>query len=355
MLVFWEEILMYLLVRALKLIEDILDIFSYSINLDIMYYQNNKVNILELLISNTIIENIFWSIFILTIGLFCIFTIIGIIKNMITNTEMFYDVLKKFLFSLISIFVMLLFVFMIIIISNLLLEEINNLFPLKKELKLSNMIFDLCVGEWSNGYSILEVDFSMITIRDLLGDYKDFVLNIWPSSWSNNGMIVVDKFMFLPAIITTFTVLVSLIITVINLIKRIYEFLLLYFVMPISMSVIPLDNGRRFKNWIGQFIEKILIAFGNVLSLNITILILPIVNELQISESNSYINSIFRLFLIISGVIIIPFAQKMIIKVLGRSRKYENTNNTYYNSYYESNALNHEFDNITHRYIEKNI
>ena len=86
MLIFLQELSLQLFLWLLALIDGLMEIFSAIAGITNVNYQGKSVNIIEFLAGNSTIGTIFWCIFILAVGLTCIFTIVGLVKNMIANT-----------------------------------------------------------------------------------------------------------------------------------------------------------------------------------------------------------------------------------------------------------------------------
>ena len=61
----------------LKLIDGIMEIFDGISGITTIQYRNQEVYIIDLVIGDSTITTIFWCIFILAIGLTCIFTIVA--------------------------------------------------------------------------------------------------------------------------------------------------------------------------------------------------------------------------------------------------------------------------------------
>ena len=92
-------------------------------------------------------------------------------------------------------------------------------------------------------------------------------------------MVNPDGFLYLPSLIAGIALLLSLITAVLNLAKRVYEIIVVYLVMPVSLSTLPLDEGARFKIWRETLITKIIIAYGAVFAVNVFVLLMPIVTK----------------------------------------------------------------------------
>ncbi len=176
------------------LVDGIMNIFSSISGIITVDYGGEQVNLIELVITGNSIETIFWCIFILAVGLACIFTIVAVIKNMIASNKNMSSIIGKFFLSLLGTMAMLAVVMLGIIIANSLLVMIAEIFQLENSTKLSNAIFNACVGDWLNGYSMAEVDITTLTVSDIFGDYNSAVFGIWPTSWKGNGMVDPNTF-----------------------------------------------------------------------------------------------------------------------------------------------------------------
>ena len=69
------------------LIDGLMEIFSAISGVTNVNYHGQSINIIEFLSGNSTVMTIFWCIFILAIGLTCIFTIVGLVKNMVANNR----------------------------------------------------------------------------------------------------------------------------------------------------------------------------------------------------------------------------------------------------------------------------
>lgn len=80
MILFFQEIGMQLFLWLLRMIDGLMEIFSAISGVATVNYHGQQVNILELLVGDSTIAAIFWCIFILAIGLTCIFAIVGLVR-----------------------------------------------------------------------------------------------------------------------------------------------------------------------------------------------------------------------------------------------------------------------------------
>lgn len=319
MIIFFQELVLLLFLWLLRLIDGLMELFNGISGVTDVMLNGRRVNIIDALVGDSTVSIIFWCIFILAIGLSSIFTIVAFVKNMISNNRSISGILGKFCLSLLGTMAMLAVVFLGILISNATLKLVAEIFQIGNTTKLSNMIFESCVGDWVNGYSISEIDVATLSVSDIFGGYKATLFGIWPTEWKLNGMVNPETFLYLPALICSIGVIISLIIAVVNLAKRVYEIVFMYIIMPLSMSTISLDDGARFKIWREVFVTKILLAYGSVFAVNIFILILPIIMKMQIPEVSSFAKAIFRLFMIVGGCLLIPAGQNLFARLFGQA------------------------------------
>ena len=319
MLIFFQELILLLFLWFLKVIDGIMEIFSAIAGVTDVTYQGERVNIIEFIVGDSTVGTIFWCVFILAVGLTCIFTIVALVKNMIANNRNITTIIGKFFLALLGTLAMVVVVILGILISNAILVLVSEIFEIGNTTKLSNSIFNACVGDWVNGYSINEINVSTLSVRKIFGDYNTAAFGIWPTSWKNNGMVNPDTFLYLPSMIASIGLMIAMVVAIINLAKRVYEIVLLYIVLPVSMSTIAVDDGARFKIWRETFITKIVLAYGTVFSVNIFILILPIISKMKIPGVSNFANSMFLIFMIIGGALVIPAGQTLFARLFGQA------------------------------------
>lgn len=317
MLIFIQELGLQLFLWMLQLIDGLMEIFSAIAGITNVNYRGQSINIIKFLAGNSTIMTVFWCVFILSIGLACIFTIVGLVKNMIVNNRNVSTIVGKFFLVLLGTMAMLAVVFLGILIANSLLQLLAKIFQVQNTTKLSNAIFNACVGNRINGYDINKVNVTSLSVGQIFGGYSTAFFGIWPKSWKCNGMVNPNTFMYLPALIAGVALLIALIIAILNLAKRIYEIFFMFFCMPVSMSTMPLDDGARFKNWREQFLTKIILAYGSVLSVNVFVLLLPLIQQMSIPGVGGFANAVFVIFMIVGGAMVIPAGQTLFARLFG--------------------------------------
>lgn len=349
MLIFFQQLCLLLFLWLLKLVDGLMEIFSAISGITDVTYKGEKVNIIEFLVGDSTVNTIFWCIFILAIGLTCIFTIAALIKNMINSQRNVSTIVGKFFLALLGTMAMLTVLFLIILISNSLLVLVSQIFQIGNTTKLSSALFNACAGDWINGYSVSEFDISRLGVKEIFGDYTTGF--VFPDKWKYNGMVNPDKFLYLPSLIAGVALAIALVVAVLNLAKRVYEIIFMYFVMPMSMSTLPLDDGARFKTWRETFITKIVIAYGTVFSVNIFVLLLPLITRMRIDEISGFGNSMFLIFMIVGGAMVIPAGQALFCKLFGQADDMHAGGNFLRSAFYGSRMVGAATFGLAHKII----
>ena len=349
MLIFFQQLCLLLFLWLLKLVDGLMEIFSAISGITDVTYKGEKVNIIEFLAGDSTVNTIFWCIFILAIGLTCIFTIAALIKNMINTQRNVSTIVGKFFLALLGTMAMLTVLFLIILISNSLLVLVSQIFQIGNTTKLSSALFNACAGDWINGYSVSEFDISRLGVKEIFGDYTTGF--VFPDKWKYNGMVNPDKFLYLPSLIAGVALAIALVVAVLNLAKRVYEIIFMYFVMPMSMSTLPLDDGARFKTWRETFITKIVIAYGTVFSVNIFVLLLPLITRMRIDEISGFGNSMFLIFMIVGGAMVIPAGQALFCKLFGQADDMHAGGNFLRSAFYGSRMVGAATFGLAHKII----
>lgn len=335
MLIFLQELVLQLFLWLLQLIDGMMEISSAISGIAKVNYHGEEVNLIELVVGDSTVGAVFWCVFILAVGLACIFAIVGLIKNMVANNRTVSSVMGKFFLSLLGTMAMLVVVVLGILIANSVLQMIARIFQVSNTAKLSTALFDACVGDWINGYSKAEFDVSSISVRDILGDYNTAVW-VWPTSWKCNGMVNPNTFLYFPALVASAALGIALLVAILNLAKRVFEIVFLYLVMPLSMSTLAADDGARFKIWRETFLSKIVLAYGAVFSINIFILILPMLSQIHIDGIGSFGNAIFLIFMIVGGAMVIPAGMNLFARLFGQAEDLHGGGSFLRSAYYGS-------------------
>ena len=119
---------------------------------------------------------------------------------------------------------------------------------------------------------------------------------------SDDFDIAVGKMDHLIIVVGAIKIIVDLAICTLNAVARIFNLLLLYLISPLVISVSPMDNGGKFKQWTTAFIIQCLGILGIVISMRLLILYLPIISnsDLELFD-NQVMNMLGKLLLLLGG------------------------------------------------------
>ena len=89
---------------------------------------------------------------------------------------------------------------------------------------------------------------------------------------------------------------------IIGLMSRLIKGAIMFLVYPALLGIAPLDNFKAFKGWGTQFMQQLLMAFGAIIGMNLTLLILPYVQNIQFFGKMELINSIVNTIIMITAL-----------------------------------------------------
>ncbi|MCL2078697.1 MAG: hypothetical protein FWH17_02510 [Oscillospiraceae bacterium] len=105
------------------------------------------------------------------------------------------------------------------------------------------------------------------------------------------------------SIVAAWFMVIMLLMIVVVFIRRIFEVVVLYVVSPFFVSVMPLDDGKRFGGWRDMFISRLLAGFGSIFTLNIFLLMLPMIwSPNLILSNNTFVDTLLKLIFMAGGI-----------------------------------------------------
>ena len=179
---------------------------------------------------------------------------------------------------------------------------------------------------WRPGYSIENlsaIGWGNLTPNDVFGVHKK-VLGLFEDAdkpYTKEPMVEMESFNFLLAYLVVIIMLVAIIWSMLSLVKRIYDLVLLFMALPLITATIPLDDGARFKQWRDSVVSKVILAYGVVLSINIFMLITPIINSISFDSLgwSAFVETLFKAFMLIGGALAINGGQLLFARLFGSS------------------------------------
>ena len=142
MLIFFQEIILQIFLWVLRAIDGFMDLFSVLTGVKSFEYRGQEMNLVEVLFGDSIVGRIFWCMFILAIGLSCVFAIVSLAKNMVSNRRSVSTILGKFFLAVLGTLVMVLIVLLGIAIVGTLLQVLARIFEMDMTVNLSESIFN---------------------------------------------------------------------------------------------------------------------------------------------------------------------------------------------------------------------
>lgn len=110
---------------------------------------------------------------------------------------------------------------------------------------------------------------------------------------------------------------ISLALSSLHLVKRIFNLMLLYVISPLVGSTYPLDEGERFKQWVSVVVAQLLSAMGILIVMNLFTMFIPVFFGITLPGQNWFFNGIFQLFLILAGGFAVLGGTQIIAQLTG--------------------------------------
>ncbi len=183
---------------------------------------------------------------------------------------------------------------------------------------------------WSNGYNAQQlservkmISWSGLSPDEIFGVHKKdlFVFENKDRDYERLPWVELESFNMFVAYLVVVIMLVAIIWSMLSLVKRIYDLVLLFIALPLVAATIPLDDGARFKQWRDSVISKVVLAYGVVFSINIFLLITPLLNDINFVSLgwSAFLENLFKAFMLIGGALSINGGQLLFARLLGTS------------------------------------
>lgn len=162
-------------------------------------------------------------------------------------------------------------------------------------------------------YRAADLDFATMSVYDVFGMHFSLLgIEISSTGYIMQPKVELDSFNLFTGYLVAIVMAISLIRICFGMVKRLYDIIVLIFMMPLVCGTIPLDDGARFKAWRETLMSKVLLVFGAVISINVFFQIAPLINLLSVGN-------ILKMFLYMGGALAINSSQTLIARVLGTS------------------------------------
>lgn len=179
---------------------------------------------------------------------------------------------------------------------------------------------------WRNGHTSDDIKFGDTTVDQVFGVHrKDFGFEQADEGYKIQPMVEMESFNFVLAYFVTIMILVAIVFSMLGLVKRIFDLVALFILLPLISATIPLDDGARFKAWRETVVSKVVLAYGAVISVNIFLLVVPIIQNINYSalwndgSGSALMSTIFKVFMLVGGALCINGGQLLLARILGTS------------------------------------
>lgn len=315
------EVLYWIITNCLYLVDSIMEVFEILSGLSTVAVEgaDSEVVLLEYVITNATVQKVFFCVAGLSMFVAFVFTMIAICKNMvITNKKTVGKTTFQFLMTSFSVLITIYALFGFIYLANEILQIIDLSFNVTaddRNLTLGQKIMEICAGKeifWNEAKNVNEIPFA-----DMFDLEKGWEGIFYKLESGANALADISEFNFLLGTLASIGLIIVLVQAALSLTMRIFNIVFLYIAAPLCIATVPLDNGARFKLWRETTISKILLAYGNVIAVNVYILLLPLLTKLSISDKGTLVNMIFQTVLIVCGAMTIPGGQLLFARLFG--------------------------------------
>lgn len=175
-------------------------------------------------------------------------------------------------------------------------------------------------------YTIADIKFGDTTVDQVFGVHKEDGIGMEkedkPYVKGQEPMVEMESFNFLLAFFVTVMLLVNVVLSMVGLVKRVFDIVALFIMLPLISATIPLDDGARFKAWRETVISKVVLAYGAVISINIFMLVVPVIQNIDTATiwGDSWIMpALFKTCMLVGGGLCVNGGQQLIARVFGTS------------------------------------
>ena len=112
------------------------------------------------------------------------------------------------------------------------------------------------------------------------------------------------------------TIMGIMLSVIIGLMSRLMKGAVLFLIYPALLGIAPLDNFKAFKSWTSQFIQQVMMAFGAIIGMNLTLLVLPYVQNIRFFNI-AVVDNIVNIVLVMTALMMMKDIISMISAFAG--------------------------------------
>lgn len=296
-------------------------------------FEGNLLNYVLFSTSSPVV-NVFLNVFVISVGTTCLFLIVAIIKNMVTNKQPMTNLLAKAAGSILATLAVFLIAILGINIVTIILQQVNLAFGISSEASVIAIILNGSIDGnvpgtpvpnsgydyWGTIDQIVErIEAGNFSYDSFFSGFAGTFLNMWPQGFSDSSeQIMTGGFNEWQCFFTSVALLVALLICSLGLIKRLLDIAFLIICLPLVSSTIVLDDGAKMKLWRETMISKVVLAFGSIIMVNLFLIIAPVLAQVTFFE-NKGINSVVHMMIIVGLAFCLPTGQTLFARLMGTS------------------------------------
>ncbi|MCL2370244.1 MAG: hypothetical protein FWC80_03350 [Firmicutes bacterium] len=357
----FDRWLMNLLIPLLALVDFTFDIFRLVAGMETTTdADGNQQSLVDMFLGANMVQRVFVTIFIFSLLVVAISITCSVIKNTVSDKDRksHAKTVGQGIGAILTTAVISLVMLTGIQVSNLALTFLDQQFAEVHEqeqtMSLGERIFDLAVESgyvwyveicpdtdevldirkvtdmdgnpisqsgWRTGDACRERFMAMgwdeRTVDAVLGGYRT-----WPggiprgNSQTGDYLVRLSGFNFVIAFAGGIAMLVLLAMVMLGLVKRLFDLVFLFLALPFVTATIPMDDGARFRKWRETVISKVLLAWGAVFSMNVFLLMIPVIWGLPFG---GLLATPMKLFLLVGGGFAALGGQLLVARLFGTS------------------------------------
>lgn len=312
--------------QLLSLVDTLYDLFDTLSGLSKVTRDGEEMSLLWALFSDGAINKLFWMVNFMGFTLAMLLAIYAVAQSAMDldfeNKRPVSRVLSSTLRCLMQLFLAQFMVFLIIELSQLMLEAINT------------AVMSMHGGTASSLGRIVFAVSSMAASRTASDNLpvRGATLstgirnNFYSGSWDYTDVSLVKqyfdvvKFDYIIGVCMSVFLLIILFSCLLVFCQRLFDMLMLYVASPLFVATIPLDDGEKFNKWREMFIGKTFSGFGLVFAMKLYIMICPIImnSSLRFTESVEF-DYVTKLVFLAGGALAVTKSGSMVTSILSEA------------------------------------
>jgi len=313
-----EDMLLGVLISLLKLCDSFMETISIFIGAKHIEVNEEHLVLIDMLLHNETIKNVFWGAFFTGIFFIVLFMFITFPKNKLveerTPIKHFFIKISKSLalYAIVPIFIFLFIHGVSLFVLKV--EHIIHESTHDTEVTIGNSIFMmLSFGSEKEEFLDDSFGFKDVARKNFFADN-----NLYYDVANVNTYFEFSMPVIIIGIIISVILLIVMAVALFTFVKGMFDLVLLFVCSPYLLAMMPLDNGKRLKKWLITFAAKLCSDFGVVITfkLFINIILAIILSGEYVFSSVILLNVGLMILLIVGGCIAVVNSHEFMIELL---------------------------------------